>query len=40
MRNVWVKQSEKALCDPWQIEPDAAGHTIVELKDIIPVTRS
>ncbi|MBT8360411.1 MAG: haloacid dehalogenase type II [Desulfobacterales bacterium] len=39
MSGAWVKRSEKALFDPWEIEPAIVVHTILELRDAISTTR-
>lgn len=39
MHGAWVKRSEKALFDPWEIEPAIVVHSILELKDALSTTR-
>ena len=35
LRGVWVKRSERACFDPWEIEPTATVAQLIELKEIL-----
>ena len=35
LRTAWVQRDPKRVFDPWEFEPDATVHSLVELKDIL-----